>query len=123
MWLLKAAVRAYKHLQSASSNLWPCLFAHSCQQAAASVLAGCSSSWKPNRKRRHILCSVMLRDNAGLSRRNDRMKGRKKTETESGAADEWKEEAVCVSFSFSACGSDVPDSVVLFKASQTNKKL
>lgn len=47
------------------------------------------------------------------------MKGRKKTE--GSAADGWKEEVVCVSFSFSGCGSDIPDTVVLFKASQTNK--
>lgn len=49
------------------------------------------------------------------------MKGREEKKRERRAVDGWKEEAVCVSFSFNGCGSDIPDSVVLFKASQTNK--
>ncbi len=88
---------------------------HSCWQAAASVVTG-KSEWKPNRKWHHVRCSVI---SLGWVGENDRVKGRKKTQRS--ATDGWKEEAVCVSFSFSGCGSDVPDSVVLFKASQTNK--
>lgn len=55
---LKAAVRAYKHLQSASSNLWPCLFA--CFQLHSQLSPSCcffsfwQRSWKPNRKWHHI---------------------------------------------------------------------
>lgn len=59
---LKAAVRAYKHLQSASFNLWPCLFAcfqlHSQLSPSCYFCACLQCSWKPNRKWHHIRCSV-----------------------------------------------------------------
>lgn len=100
---LKAAVRAYKHNQPALTfdpvYLHVSSSTRSCHQAATSVLA-CSAA--ENQTGSDITSVAPWVEQA---------------------ADGWKEEVDCVSFSFSGCGSDVPDSVVLFKGSQTNKNI
>lgn len=68
---------------------------HSCQQAAASLGGAAESQTGSD------ITALSWRETTELREEN-------RQEAKSSMADAWKEEVVCVLFSFSGCGSDIP---------------